>query len=322
MPRFFALVLAAAIAVFALESQGGPSPTAAQGFPAVINLPAGWLPEGIVTTADGRLYSGSRRHGGIYEVDLSTGAGRVVVPQQEGRIAVGLSFDERSGFIFVAGGPGGAGYVYDSRTGRQVASFHFTSGPTFVNDVIVTAEAAYFTDSMQPVLYRVPLGSHGQVATDGAFEVLSLSGDYVHLPGFNANGIEVTEDSARLIIVQSNAGRLFTVDPESGRAASINLDGYSVANGDGILLEGRVLYVVRNQNNLVAQIALTPDFTGGVLLRQITDPRLDVPTTIARFGGRIYAVNARFAAGTDPSLSYTVVGLEVPQGLPIGLPPR
>jgi len=44
MPRFFALVLAAA-AVFAFETQGGPSPTAAQGFPAVINLPAVGFPK-------------------------------------------------------------------------------------------------------------------------------------------------------------------------------------------------------------------------------------------------------------------------------------
>jgi hypothetical protein len=32
----------------------------------------------------------------------------------------------------------------------------------------------------------------------------------------------------------------------------------------------------------------------GTVVRHLTDPRLDVPTTIAAFGRSVYAVNARF----------------------------
>ena len=39
----------------------------------------------------------------------------------------------------------------------------------------------------------------------------------------------------------------------------------------------------------------------------IKDARFDVPTTIARFGPWLYAVNARFLASPTPSDPYTVV---------------
>ena len=36
-------------------------------------------------------------------------------------------------------------------------------GPTFINDVIIAGGAAWFTNSLQPNLYRVPIGHHGSV---------------------------------------------------------------------------------------------------------------------------------------------------------------
>src|SRR3712207_6895860 len=47
--------------------------------------------------------------------------------------------------------------------------------------------------------------------------------------------------------IYSALGRLFTVDPQSGVARAIDLGGASVSNGDGILLSGQTLYVVRNR---------------------------------------------------------------------------
>src|SRR5688572_23393836 len=65
-----------------------PREVEAQSFPATINLPDGWLPEGIVVGNGHTLYSGSRRHGAVYAADLRTGEGEVVVPPQVDRIAV------------------------------------------------------------------------------------------------------------------------------------------------------------------------------------------------------------------------------------------
>jgi hypothetical protein len=308
MLRFFFVALLAAS--FLIFQPAAPRHVEAQSFPATIDLPDGWLPEGIVTGNGPTLYSGSRRHGGVYAADLRTGEGEIVVPPQTGRIAVGMDFDSRTGYLFVAGGPGGAGNVYDTETGASVTSFQFVTLPasTFVNDVIVTREAAYFTDSFRPFIYRVALGPNGEPA--GGFTSMPLSGDYVHQMGFNVNGIVATPSGDRLIIVQTGTGLLFSVDPTTGDAIEIDLNGYSVSAGDGLLLHGKTLYVVRNQLNLVAELELSPDLTSGVLVQEITDARLDTPTTIDRLGSALYVVNARFSAGTDPSVTYTVERIE------------
>src|SRR3954454_5836152 len=124
---------------------------AAVTWPDVIALPNGWLPEGVVTGHGPVIYSGSRANGAIYAANLRTGEGTILVPGQAGRVAVGLSFDARTNYIFVAGGPTGKAYVYDATTGTEVRAYTLTAPGTFVNDVIVTRDAAYFTDSARAV---------------------------------------------------------------------------------------------------------------------------------------------------------------------------
>ena len=280
-------------------------------WPVTINLPNGWLPEGVVAGRGHVIYAGSRRHGAIYAADLRTGQGFVAVPPQQGRIAVGLAFDRRTNYIFVAGGPAGAAYVYDASTGESLQAYQLAGpGPTFVNDAVVTRDAAYLTDSLQPVIYRIPLGPGGRLPEPGAVATMPLGGEYQHLPGFNANGIESTPAGDRLILVQSNIGLLFNVDPNTGEAATIDLGGYSVTAGDGILLQGKTLYVVRNQLNLIAEIKLAPGHSSGSLVDEHTNPNFDIPTTLDRFGDGLYVVNARFSSGTSPDLTYTIVRLE------------
>ena len=62
---------------------------------------------------------------------------------------------------------------------------------------------------------------------------------------------------------------------------------------------------MQNQLNKIAVVKLAPHLTRGVVTREITDPDFDVPTTIAKFGKWLYAVNARFGtasgAGRDVS---------------------
>ena len=95
----------------------------------------------------------------------------------------------------------------------------------------------------------------------------------------------------------------------AGVTAEIDLGGQTVQNGDGILLHGRTLYVVRNQNNEIAVVALGKGFGTGTVARTITNPGFDVPTTIDRHGSRLYAVNARFGTTPTPTTPYTVVQL-------------
>jgi hypothetical protein len=202
-------------------------------------------------------------------------------------IASSLKVDTRFDRLFVAGGGSGGIYVYDSRTGADVASF---SPPNagFINDVVLTRRAAYFTDSLTPQLYRVAIGRNGEL---GPLEI--IPGELAFDEGFNVNGIDTAPHGRGLIVVQTNLGKLFRVNPRSGRTREIELD-RPVVNGDGMLRHGRTLYVVQNRDNRIAAVKLDGRLRRGEVRDFLTDPRLDVPTTIAPFKDFIYAVNARF----------------------------
>jgi len=279
-------------------------------FPKIIALPNGFQPEGIVIGRGANLYAGSLANGAIYRASLLTGQGDILVPPHEGRIAVGLSYDRRSDLIFVAGGPGGSAYVYDAKTGADVTSYALTAAGSFVNDVIVTRSAAYFTDSFRPVFYRLPLGVHGQLPDPTQVQEIPLSGDFVFMPGnFNANGIEASADGKTLLIVNTARGELYRVDPATGSATLIDLNGGSVPSGDGLLRIGHKLYVVQNFLNQIAVVHLDRDFASGEIVKTLTDPAFRVPTTIDRFGPFLYAVNARFDTTPTPDTDYDVVQL-------------
>jgi sugar lactone lactonase YvrE len=278
-----------------------------QNWPEVIALPNGWLPEGVVTGRGPVIYSGSRANGAIYAADLRTGEGTILVSGQPGRVAVGLSFDQRTNYIFAAGGATGKLNVYDAGTGAIVGEYTLTAPGTFLNDVIVTRDAAYVTDSLHPVYYRLPLGPGGRLPAPGAVETIPLSGEWQQLSGFNANGIVATLNGDTLIIVNSAEGALYRVDASSGEVTRIDLGGASVANGDGLLLRGRTLYVVQNRLNRIAVVELAPDLRSGDIVETITSPNFDVPTTVASFGNALYAVNARFSTPATPATPYSIV---------------
>jgi sugar lactone lactonase YvrE len=282
--------------------------TFAKPFPDVIPLPNGFQPEGIATGTGTTFYVGSIPTGAVYRGDLRTGEGEVLVPAQAGRFAIGLKFDDRSGLLFVAGGPTGFAYVYDGDTGANVAAIQLTTLPSFINDVVITKDAAYFTNSFQPFIYRVPLENNGDLPAVPTSEEIPLGGDYQFTPGaFNANGITATPNGKTLIIVNSTEGALYKVDPTTGVATKIDLGMGGVPSGDGILLQGKTLYVVQNVLNQIAVVEMSADLNSGSITETITDPAFRVPTTVARFGNALYVVNARFGTIPTPDTEYEVV---------------
>jgi hypothetical protein len=107
--------------------------------------------------------------------------------------------------------------------------------------------------------------------------------------------------------VQSNTGKLFTVNPRTGVTDEIDLGTATVTNGDGLLLLGRHLFVVRNQLNLIAVVRLSGSLERGRVVAELTDPDFDVPTTIAFTAGSLYAVNARFGNPDPANARYDIV---------------
>ena len=281
--------------------------------PTRIELPNGFLPEGIAVDASSRqggatAYLGSRANGDIYAVDLRTGRGEVISEGPgPGSPSVGLKVD--GGRIYVAGGSTGTGRVIDARTGELLATYPFTSPPSFVNDVVLTRKRAWFTDSLKPQLYSV---TRTRDAADARVETLPLTGDWAQTPGNNANGIVESPDRRSLLVVQSSTGLLFRVDPSTGVARQVDLNGAALTNGDGLLLRGRTLYVVQNRLHQVAVIRLARDGSRGTLVETLTSADLphrvtfDVPTTVAYYKGSLYLPNARFGTPNADTADYWI----------------
>ena len=287
--------------VAALAAVSVPVALAKGAFPEVIALPNGWQPEGIAIGNGSTFYVGSIPTGAIFRGDVRTGEGAPYIDGAAGRAAVGIEFNR--GRLYVAGGNTGKGFVYDARTKALLAEYQLAppnSGATFINDVDVTHLGSFWTDSNRAVLYRVAPGST-------TVQTIPLTGEFQLVPGFNLNGIDGPNGGRFLISVQTATGTLFRIDGRSGDSRKIDVGATTFTNGDGLLLAGRTLYVVQNQLNRIAVVRLSHNLTKGKVLRFLTDPDLDVPTTLARHGHRLYAVNARFSTPPTPTTTYSVV---------------
>jgi hypothetical protein len=122
--------------------------------------------------------------------------------------------------------------------------------------------------------------------------------------GFNINGIEAA--GGELIVVNSTKGELYAVGTD-GTSRVIDLGGDLVTAGDGLLLIGPNLYVVRNQLNQVDVIELARDLNSGEVIGSITSDLFDVPTTVAKHGNRLVLVNARFGVPDPANADYDLV---------------
>ncbi|MEA2214667.1 MAG: hypothetical protein QOK19_228 [Solirubrobacteraceae bacterium] len=287
------------------------APTAASahgGYPQKIALPSGFAPEGFEISHGNTFFTGSVATGAIYTGNLRTGAGHILVPGATAPntdSATGIEYDR--GLLWVAGAATGALKVYKAGTGTLLHTYQLGTPPTtFLNDVIAVGKTIYVTDSQQPVIYRVSLAGHR--ADAGVVSTIPLSGDYQHLAGqFNLNGLVASPDGKTLISVQTAGKKLFTVDPATGVTKTIDIGGYDLANGDGLLLKGHWLYIVQNTSNTIAVFKLSSDLSTATFAQAITDPDFDVPTSIDHSGRQIWVVNARFGTATASDPHYDVV---------------
>ena len=274
-------------------------PAAATPAASTVPVPVDFQPEGIAIGAGDTFYVGSLRDGDIYRGDLSTGQGDLLV-DTSGRAAAGMRVDEARKLLFVAGGAGGHVYVYDSRDGSEVADVAVGPPSAFTNDVALTRDAAYFTDTFSPVIYKLPYGKGG-FGPPTAIAVTGPAG--TSAPGtFGLNGIDATPDGSHLIVNHTDLGILAIVDPATGVSTQIPISGGSLVRGtlDGLQLEGRRVYVVQNFANSIAEVALSGDLSSGRLVDVITSDLFQVPSTVALHGSTIAAINARFDLGFPP----------------------
>ena len=252
--------LVIALCAVLLLGAGSAGTVSAAPFSGVITLPAATSAEGIARGAGSTFYAGDLFTGDIFRGDIHAGSASPFIDAPAGRMAAGMKFDRAHHLLFVAGAFTGQAYVYDTRTGASVAAFQFADpadGPTMVNDVVVTHGVAWFTDSMRPNLYRVPIGRHGSL---GAASTLVVQGPAGNLSGaFNLNGIAATGNGKTLIVSHSGDGTLYTINPTTG--ASAGIAGANLPNVDGIIFEGGRLWAVQNFSNQVTELRLGHDLS-------------------------------------------------------------
>ena len=286
-----------------------PGPATARAVPETITLAGATSAEGIASGIGSTFLAGDLVLGDIYRGSTRSGSASLFIDAPDGRMAVGMKVDAERNLLIVAGGFTGQAYVYDARTGADVAVVQLADPAlgTIINDVVVTDDAAWFTDSLQPVLRHVAIGSDGSI---GSPSTLTLAGPAANLTGplFNLNGIAASPDGKALVVSHSGDGRLYRVDPRTGTSAAIT--GAELPFVDGILVEGNRLWAVQNFLDRVVELRLESDLSSAVVERVIRSSSFDVPASVARVGGHLAVVNMHLDAETlepRPGVTFEVV---------------
>ena len=295
-PVLVALAAGALLAPLTLATSAGAAParTSPYGLDAAGPAADDIYPEGIATSGS-TYYVTSTTDGTVYRGDVKAPtATPFLTGGRDGRTsAIGLTITGDR--LVVAGGGTGRAFVYGTADGALLASYGNGLTDTFVNDAAAAPDGAvYLTDSRSPYLYRIAPGA----TTDGQAPLerfLDFTGTaFAYGGGFNANGIVVTADGRYAIVVASNTGTLFRVDLRTKDVREVVVPGADLTNGDGLLLRGRSLYVLRNANATLVKVQLDGSLTSGRVVGDRTDPTFAFPTTLAEADGRFLFVNSQF----------------------------
>ncbi|SCG70088.1 SMP-30/Gluconolaconase/LRE-like region-containing protein [Micromonospora echinaurantiaca] len=271
-------------------------------------------PEGIAVSPTGTMYVTSVSDGAVYRGDVRDRELRPFLPAgADGRTrAAGVRLD-RQGRIFVAGWDTGALFVY-APDGTLLA--RRAAAGAALNDLAITDDAVYVTDSATGVLWRAELAD-GRV---GDLVPWLPAAAFPAAPGF-LNGIVVTDGGRIALVADQGSGepgseRLWRVDLVARSVTAVDVAGGQLG-ADGLLLEGNRLYGVVNfpdgQDGWVFAVnlaVLAPDGRTARVVRQSDTAGLaQSPTTIARDADRLLWVNSQLNT-TAPTPPFTVT--EVP----------
>ena len=181
------------------------APAMAAPRPSSIPLPVDFQPEGIAVGEGNTFYVGSLRDGDIYRGDLRSGEGARFVDTDE---PGGRRDEGRPGPCTGSSSPAARPVMPGSTTPGTVSTVADlvlgAPSATFSNDVAITADALYFTDTLEPRIYKVPILSNGSFGTT---QPITVSGPAAESSGFGLNGIDSTRDG-RLIVNHTALGIL------------------------------------------------------------------------------------------------------------------
>jgi Cu-Zn family superoxide dismutase len=129
--------------------------------------------------------------------------------------------------------------------------------------------------------------------------------------GANLNGIAATRDGRYLIVVQMAAGKLFRIDTRTREVARIDAGEELLTLGDGLVLNGRRLYLVRQGAGEVVALDLGADFLTARVVKRITAKELAWPATAALVGDRMVVANSQLnkRASNTPEKPFSIVSI-------------
>jgi sugar lactone lactonase YvrE len=250
-----------------------------------IKLPDGFGPESL-TGSGTTLYSGSSTTGAVWTADTKTGKSRVLVAAQEGRSAFGTAIWGDK--LVAAGGATGNLYVYDRKTGADVATIPV--GGQLLNDIVIQGNTAWVTDTLAPTIYKVALDGSAPV------QAIALT-NYPFTPGSpTADGIQL--DGSSVLVGDITSAAIYRIDPATGAATQVTVPGATFPMNDGILYLGSKLYVAQGDGRL-SVVSLTPGSTTGSLVSQRTYAA--ALTDVAKAGGKLWIMDAKFQQSVDPT---------------------
>lgn len=257
-------------------------------------------PEGIAYDAKaGVIYTANATDGTIARTNLKSGASQIVAPAglliPQGSTTfpavLGLKIDGAQR-LWVAGGRTAKMFVVDARTGALLKTFATGDPGSLINDIAVTKDAAFFVDTLRPTLWRAPIkgSAIGELEPWLPYEGTPI----VYDTGANLNGIAATPDGRTLIVGQMNKGLLFKIDVRTRAVTPIDIGGEALTGADGLVLDGRTLYVVRQPDAEIVTVALSADLSSGKVVSRFKDPALLWPATAAKAGNALLVVNSQF----------------------------
>jgi sugar lactone lactonase YvrE len=305
-------ILAPVVAlVLSLSTAGARQPEITRyPLPAEITYPEGIAYDQKTNT----VFTGSAETWAIARMSPDTKQASIVAPagQFPGEpfpALLGMKADQ-AGRLWLAGGRTGLMAVVDARTGKEIARFEVpTSGKSLINDVVVLDSGAYYTDTLVPTLWRIPV--HGDHI--GPLEPwLDLTGTAIEYDkGANLNGIAATADGRYLVVVQMNKGLLFRIGTGDRQVTPIDTGGEALNTADGLVLDGRTLYVVRQGEQEVVTIELSEDLSKARVVNRFRDPALAWPATAAKVGNQLLVVNTQFnqRQAKQAETPFTIVGI-------------
>lgn len=286
-------------------AQGRPAGSAEARISTAYTLPGERVyPEGIgADPRSGALFVSSFTTGTIYRITPGRPAAEVFLPAgTDGRTTAGGLKVDRAGRLWVVD-MGGVS-VYDTRDRRLIARFEPPRSGAWLNDVAIAPDgSAYLTDSRLALVYRVTPAQLRRASAEDRPAALRTGFDLADVLGpqqpdsFALNGI-VADPSGRFVLtVDMTGGRLYRLDTASGGIHEVELHGADLTHADGLELRHRTLWVAHNRSNTISRLRLSHGGGSARLERGITDPALQVPTTLVRRDGRLLVVRSQFDKG-------------------------